>query len=167
METINKIIASLELLPHPEGGYYREYYRSEGRIPQGSMSVAYTGDRNYATSIYFLLTSAAFSAFHRIKQDEIWHFYKGSPLIIHMISETGRYSKVILNNMFQEGEHLQYVVKGGVWFAAEVIDPDSYTLVGCTVAPGFDFDDFELPSQNQLLEKFPQHQKLINRLSLK
>ncbi len=164
---IEEIIDHLELLPHPEGGYYREYYRSEGSISKDCLEVGYTGKRNYATSIYFLLTSTTFSAFHRIRQDEIWHFYKGSPLIIHMISETGSYSKIILSNRLHREEYIQYVVKGGVWFAAEVINPDSYALVGCTVAPGFDFDDFELPTQTQLLEKFPQHHTIINRLTVK
>lgn len=167
MNTINEIIKKLELLPHPEGGYYREYYRSEGTIDQQSLGTPYNGKRNYATSIYFLLTSDTFLAFHRIKQDELWHFYRGAPITIHSISDSGIYDKVTLSMAIENGEYPQYVVKGGHWFAAEVTQPDSYALVGCTVAPGFDFADFELPTQTVLLEKFPQHQAIISRLGLK
>ncbi len=163
MNKIEKIIQKLELQPHPEGGYFKETYRSAGEI--NHLPSKYKGKRNHSTCIYFLLTSAYFSAFHRINQDEIWHFYDGSPINLHMISEDGSYSKVIIGRDFDAGFHLQYVVPGGTWFAANVINPAEYSLVGCTVAPGFDFKDFELLDRKSLLTKFPQHLDIILQLT--
>lgn len=162
---IKNIISQLELKPHPEGGYFKETYRSEGEINQENLDGNYNGNRNYATCIYFLLTSDTFSAFHKINQDEIWHFYDGSPIKIHMISEIGAYSNVIVGNNLKNGERPQFVVSGGYWFAAQVINNDNFTLVGCTVSPGFDFRDFELPSRKTLISKFPQYETLITRLT--
>ncbi|MDO5968481.1 cupin domain-containing protein [Flavivirga aquimarina] len=161
MSTIQKIIDQLELQSHPEGGYFKEVYRSEGTINQENLGEAFSGQRNYATSIYFLLTSDSFSAFHRIKQDEIWHFYKGSPIKLHIISNEGAYSNVIIGNNIEKGETPQYVVKAKDWFAAEVIGDNTYALVGCTVSPGFDFNDFELPERDALISKFPEHRNII------
>jgi hypothetical protein len=125
----------------------------------------YSGSRNYATSIYFLLTSGSFSAFHKIHQDEQWHFYKGSGIELHMISPGGVHSvKSIGNDMFN-GQVPQYTVPGGHWFAAEVPEKDSYALVGCTVSPGFDFADFTLPSRAELIAEFPQHSTIITQLT--
>ena len=165
MFTFQEIVATLDLSPHPEGGFYKEFYRSEGLIDASSLSEDYSGSRNYATSIYFLLTSDSFSAFHKIHQDEIWHFYLGSPLTLHMISKTGDYSKQIIGNQIDQDQKLQFVVKGGDWFAAEVTQADSYALVGCTVSPGFDFDDFEMPARKQLIKLFPEHEAIVTRLT--
>ncbi len=165
MNAIEKIIKDLDLQPHPEGGYFKETYRSTGEIDQNSMGDAYKGNRNYSTCIYFMLTSNTFSAFHKINQDEIWHFYDGSPVKIHMINDNGEYSKVILGRNFNNGENPQFVVPGNCWFAAHVEIEDSYTLVGCTVAPGFDFMDFVLPKRVELLSKFPEHHDIINQLT--
>jgi hypothetical protein len=161
----NTIIKELQLTAHPEGGYFKETYRSDGKISQNELGEKYSGDRNYATCIYFLLTSEKFSAFHKINQDEIWHFYKGAPLRLHIISKEGTYSAVTIGNDFEKGEVPQYVVTGGDWFAAEVIAPDNYTLVGCTVAPGFDFADFVLPERKELTALFPEHQEIIKKLT--
>lgn len=163
--TAQEIIDKLNLQEHPEGGYFKETYRSEGMIPEASLEEKYKGDRNHSTGIYFLLTSEKFSAFHKINQDEMWHFYKGTSLKLHTISADGHYSFVIIGNDLEKGELPQHTVKGGDWFAAEVIDPNSYTLVGCTVAPGFDFADFVLPSKAELTSLFPQHQEVINKLT--
>lgn len=165
MNEVEKIIRELRLNPHPEGGYYRETYRSAGEIGPESLHPDYKGKRNYATCIYFLLTSHTFSAFHRIKQDEIWHFYKGSPVKIHMISDTGAYSNVTLGHDFDTGETPQFVVPGGHWFAAATLNDAGYSLVGCTVSPGFDFTDFELPSRKELVSMFPQHNDLISKFT--
>lgn len=166
MTEVENIIQKLELQKHPEGGFYKEVYRSSGTIHQDCLPDSFSSKRNYATSIYFLLTSDTFSAFHRIKQDEIWHFYKGSPIKLHMISETGNYSNIIIGNDLNANQVLQFVVPAKYWFAAEVIGSDSsYSLLGCTVSPGFDFDDFELPSRADLVSKFPQHKKLIENLT--
>ncbi len=165
MQTLKEIIQHLDLKPHPEGGYYRETYRSAGEIPESSLSSNYQGIRNYSTCIYFLLSSEDFSAFHRIQQEEIWHFYSGSPIRLHTISEKGNYSEYIIGNDLKKGQTPQLVVPGKHWFAAEVIEPDTYTLVGCTVAPGFDFKDFELSSRQKMLDLFPKHHKIIIRLT--
>ncbi len=160
-----KIVKALELNSHPEGGYFRETYRSEGKISKVELDGKFAGDRNFSTCIYFLLTSDSFSAFHRIVQDEIWHFYDGSPLFLHLISQRGEYSKVIIGRNFEKGEVPQHIVPGGMWFAAEVAWEDSFSLLGCTVAPGFDFLDFELGTRSELLADFPQCREVIAKLS--
>lgn len=165
MSTIEEIIEKLGLQPHPEGGYFKETYRSEGKIDKNCLPIIYGDTRNYSTCIYFLLTSENFSAFHRIKQDEIWHFYDGSPIILHIISEKGNYSKVVIGREITKGQVPQFVVPGGCWFAAEVSLQNSYSLVGCTVSPGFDFKDFELPSRQTLVDMFPEHQNIITLLT--
>jgi len=163
--TIQNIINKLGLQPHPEGGYFKETYRSKGIIKADSLDPVYLGARNYSTSIYFLLTADTFSAFHRIKQDEFWHFYDGATLELHMISPHGNYSKVMIGRDIMKGEVPQFVVPGGYWFAANVIKGGDYTLTGCTVAPGFDFADFELPDRQFLLDLFPQHREIIVALT--
>ena len=163
---IDKIIKELKLEPHPEGGYFRETYRSEGKINNNnSLEKNYTGNRNYSTCIYFLLTSDNFSALHRIKQDEIWHFYDGSPIKLHTISESGVHETHIIGNNLSKGEIPQFVVPGGFWFGAEVIDQNSYSLVGCTVSPGFSFEDFELKSEKELTSLFPNQKEIISKLT--
>lgn len=165
MDYVDFLIKELNLKPHPEGGYFKEIYRSSGEINSESLDSRYVGNRNYATSIYFLLTSDTFSAFHKINQDEIWHFYDGSPIKIHMISETGDYSNVIVGKNLKQGEKLQFVVPGGYWFAANVINNNDYSLVGCTVSPGFDFKDFQLADRNEFIAKFPKHKEVITNLT--
>jgi uncharacterized protein len=164
---IEELVNHLNLLPHPEGGYYKETYRSKGVIQQAALESAFTGNRNYATGIYFLLTGTNFSAFHRILQDEMWHFYAGKSLLVHVIDESGQYKCHKVGMNLKLGEQPQLVVPAGCWFASEV-DSDSfddYSLVGCTVAPGFDFDDFELANADQLSGSFPAHRALIKRLT--
>nr|WP_298794871.1 cupin domain-containing protein [uncultured Allomuricauda sp.] len=165
MSDIKFLISKFSLKPHPEGGYFSETYRSEGQIPASTLPSAYSGNRNFSTAIYFLLTSDTFSAFHRINQDEIWHFYSGSPLKLYLISDKGEYSEQDIGNDFSDGQVPQFAVPGGYWFAAKTINPDSFSFVGCTVAPGFDFDDFVLPKRDELLTKFPKHQEIIKRLT--
>jgi predicted cupin superfamily sugar epimerase len=161
MTRIKEIIKQLELLPHPEGGYYKETYRSDGNINSESLNDNYNGKRSYSTCIYFLLTSNDFSAFHKIEQDEIWHFHEGSPIKLHTISENGIHNEYVIGNDFLNGQKPQLVVDGNHWFAASVTEKDSYALVSCTVSPGFDFSDFMLPTRNELISKFPQHKELI------
>ena len=165
MKEIQSIIDTLELSPHPEGGFFKETYRSEGFISESDLNDDIDGKRNYSTGIYFLLTSNTFSAFHRIKQDEMWHFYKGSSLKLHIISESGKYSNAIIGNNLEKDEAPQFTVKARDWFAAEVLNDNNYSLVGCTVSPGFDFRDFELPKRTDLVSKFPQHSEIITRLT--
>jgi hypothetical protein len=163
--SIDSIIEKLDLKPHPEGGYFKETYRSQGKINQDSLTPNYNGSRNYSTCIYFLLTSDNFSALHRIKQDEIWHFYEGSPIRLHLISETGNYSAHVIGRNLVKEEVPQFIVPGGSWFAAEVININTYSLVGCTVSPGFSFDDFELKSRKELVSLFPDKKEIITRLT--
>ncbi|QYJ68424.1 cupin domain-containing protein [Flavobacterium litorale] len=159
------IIKALDLKPHPEGGYFKETYRSKGEITTDSLNPEYSGKRNYSTCIYFMLTSDTFSAFHKIKQDEIWHFYDGATIHLHIISATGEYSEHIIGRNFANGEVPQLIVPGNSWFAARVVNENAYSLVGCTVAPGFDFDDFVMPTRAILIAQFPQHEAIITELT--
>ncbi len=158
---IEEIIQKLDLKPHPEGGYFKETYRSPGEIELGNLPDKYSGNRNYSTCIYFLLISGNFSAFHKINQDEIWHFYDGSPVELHTISQHGEHQAYIIGRDFDQGQTPQLAVPGNHYFASKVTEPNNFSLVGCTVAPGFDFDDFVLARRGDLLQKFPQHQQLV------
>jgi len=162
MKRVEKLVEILGLQPHPEGGFYKETYRSEGEIAlDGELGIL--GERNYSTAIYFLLVKNSFSAWHRIKQDEAWHFYEGSPVRVHSISPKGKYEYFDLGNDFDSGQKPQYVVPGSYWFASETLG--DYSLVGCTVAPGFDFEDFDLADRTKLTELFPAHQPLIQKFT--
>ena len=162
---IEHIISKLELTPHPEGGYFKETYRSTGIIPQNILDGDFSGGRNYSTGIYFLLTAGNFSAFHRIKQDEMWHFYEGDPLVVHMIFPDGAYQFQKIGLNFENGELPQFVVPKGIWFASEVVDGGQFSLVGCTVSPGFDFEDFELVDRKELANQYPECSEIIERLT--
>jgi uncharacterized protein len=157
-------INKLGLEKHPEGGWFKETYRAGEEIKKEHLHERYSGPRHHSTSIYFLLTGDAFSAFHRIKSDELWHFYTGSPVTVCMIDDVGNYSEIKIGANPEEGEIFQCVIPKGVWFGAMVKEPDSFTLVGCTVSPGFHFDDFEL-ARRSLAEKYPQHKEIIERLT--
>jgi predicted cupin superfamily sugar epimerase len=165
MATAKQWIERLQLRPHPEGGYYRETYRSHETIARAGLPGRFSGDRAFSTAIYFLLEGTDFSAFHRIKQDEVWHFYDGSAVIVHVVGPDGSYSTVTVGRDLQAGEVPQAVVRAGCFFAASVKDPRSYALVGCTVAPGFDFADFEMPGREHLCQLYPQHREIIQRLT--
>lgn len=162
-------IDRLQLQPHPEGGFFRETYRAALMLPKTSLPEAYGGDRAASTAIYFLLTGTAFSAFHRIRSDELWHFYDGSALTIHIIEPAGHYRGIRLGRDLDRGEAPQAVVPAGCWFGASIpggISRD-YALVGCTVAPGFDFADFEMGQQEELVAIYPQHRTIIEKLTRK
>ena len=156
-------IHHLGLSPHPEGGYYRATYKSDLTIVRSALPSSYQGDRSASTAIYFLLDEGNFSAFHRIASDEVWHFYAGSSLVVYVIDPEGNYSELHLGS--DEGEEFQAVVKAGCWFASRVRDAAGFALVGCTVAPGFDFADFELGVRSELIRAFPAHRKLIEELT--
>jgi uncharacterized protein len=158
-----KIISKLNLKKHFEGGYYSEVYRSYEILE--SMPNRYKGKHVHYTSIYFLLNENEFSAFHVLKSDEIWHFYDGTSLDIHVINNDGTLETVTLGKNIAEGEKFKHLVERGCYFAAEVRDKTSFSLVGCTVAPGFELEDFEMPSRELLILKFPDHRELIERLS--
>lgn len=165
MNRADLLIQELNLAPHPEGGYFKETYRSSGIIINHNLPIEFNGNRCYSTSIYFLLTSEDFSAFHKINQDEVWHFHEGASIRIHQISPDGIYSSVVLGNDVLHNQQFQHVVPANYWFGATVENSNSYTLVGCTVSPGFDFKDFTLANRKDLLQEFPQHTHIITKLT--
>lgn len=156
-------INHLELKPHPEGGYYKETYRSEGTIPASALR-DFNTERSYSTAIYYLLQQGDFSAFHKIKSDECWHYYAGDALLIHVLYDDGNHRCIKLGSAIDEGETFQFVIPANTWFAAECAQESVFVLTGCTVAPGFDFADFEMADQQKLMQQFPQHKNLIARL---
>jgi predicted cupin superfamily sugar epimerase len=158
-------ISRLNLTKHPEGGYYRSTYASPLLIAQSALPPGFKGPRLASTAIYFLVDGSNFSAFHRLQSDEVWHFYAGSALVIHLIDPDGRASEILLGGDPESGESFQGVVKAGFLFGARVKDSQSFALVGCTMAPGFDFEDFELATRDQLTGLFPQHRALIEKLT--
>ena len=158
-------IDKLELISHPEGGYYRETYRAELAFAREALPSQFTGPRLVSTAIYFLLEGENFSAFHRLRSDELWHFYAGTSLVVHVIEPDGGYSKISIGGNPDAGESLQAVVKAGHWFASRVRNPGSFALAGCTVSPGFDFEDFELAKRSELVALYPQHREIIEQLT--
>lgn len=158
-------IDKLSLIAHPEGGYYYESYRSELSIAREALPPEFDGSRLVSTAIYFLLEGENFSAFHRLRSDELWHFYAGSSIVVHVIEPNGGHSEIQLGGNPERGEVFQAAVKAGCWFASQVRDRRSFALAGCTVAPGFDFADFELGKRSELVKLYPQHRELIERLT--
>jgi predicted cupin superfamily sugar epimerase len=158
-------IHNLQLQPHPEGGHYRQTYRADLLLPKESLPTRFQGPRAASTAIYFLLAGDDFSAFHRLQSDELWHFYLGGTLVVHVIEADGRYSQIKLGPNLENGEAFQAVVKAGCWFASQVLDETSFALVGCTVAPGFDFEDFELAKREELARTYPEHRDVIHKLT--
>jgi predicted cupin superfamily sugar epimerase len=158
-------IEKLQLEAHPEGGYFRQTYRSEIVIAREALPAGFTGARAVSTAIYFLLEGKNFSAFHRLRSDEVWHFYAGEPLMVHVIDRAGKYSSIRLGRDLDAGEVPQAVVPAGCWFASHMADWSSFAVVGCTVAPGFDFEDFEMAKREELVARYPQHGVLIERLT--
>jgi len=154
-------IKKLNLFSHPEGGYFREVYRSEELIAH--LPGRYNGLRSFSTSIYFLLPGDQFSAFHRIQSDETWHFYAGCALKIFILGGENHYEKIILGPDNSDIPIFQYTITRGKWFAAKPVQINSYTLLGCTVAPGFDFSDFELGEYNRLSCIFPAQAELLKK----
>src|ERR1700683_2291831 len=155
----------LNLTKRPEGGYYRSTYASELTIAKSALPLGFAGPRLASTAIYFLVDGTNFSAFHRLRSDEVWHFYTGNALDIHVIDPNGSTSAILLGSDPESGESFQGIVKSGSWFGARVKDSQSFALVGCTMAPGFDFEDFELATRAQLTAQFPQHRALIEQLT--
>jgi|SRR5579863_3013708 len=158
-------IEKLQLEPHPEGGYFRQTYKASLQLAKAALPAGFTGTRPASTAIYFLLEKDNFSAFHRLLSDELWHFYVGAPVTVHVIDREGKYSAVSLGSDSEAGQALQAVVRAGCWFASHVADWKSFALVACTVTPGFDFDDFEIAKRQELVRKYPQHKSLIDRLT--
>lgn len=159
------LVKVLNLQAHPEGGFYREVYRSEERIPSRALGADFGGDRNFATAIYFLLEKNNFSAFHKIKSDETWHFYEGDTLEVLEIRDNGELKITQVGNKVETGDVFQYTVRANTWFGSRVKKGGNYSLVGCTVAPGFDFRDFEMASRVELLGEFPGLASVIEEMT--
>ena len=155
----------LGLDAHPEGGYFRQTYRADMTIAREALPEGFGGARAASTAIYFLLEGENFSAFHRLRSDEVWHFYTGSAVMVHVIDPAGRYSSILLGSDPEAGQVFQAVVRAGCWFASHIADWKSFAVVGCTVAPGFDFEDFEMGKRELLCREFPQHREVIERLT--
>lgn len=164
MKTAAYWMNKLALTQHVEGGAFKEVYRSGHLLPQNVLSPEHQGARTASTSIYFLLQRGEFSAFHRIASDEVWHFYEGGTLSIYEIDEEGVLMHHLLGRDPDRGEALQVVIPAGSWFASRVAEGE-YVLCGCTVAPGFDFEDFELAERGQLQQQFPAYTPLIEQLT--
>jgi len=159
-----QIIDKLQLNKHPEGGYFKETYRSEEYVKKEDLPDRYRGKRNFYTSIYFMLTKNDISKFHRIKSDEIWHFYQGDPLDIFVIRENGVLDVRKLGNYLLNGESPQILIEKNHWFAAK-ISGSNYSLLGCSVSPGFEFEDFELAERGELIQQYPHLKETITRLT--
>ena len=160
----DQIIKNLKLQPHPEGGFYALTFQSSDTV-QSTDKGKYNDETRYAGSAtYYLLKENDFSAWHSLKSDEMWHYYKGSPVKIHVIDCQGNHTTHLLGDALKNKmANFQVVVTAGNWFAAELEDKEHYCLIGCTVTPGFNFKDFSLADRQFLLEKFPQHSPLINK----
>lgn len=165
MHTAAYWIEKLGLTGHIEGGFFRETYRSPLVLPADGLPVAFGAGRNSCTGIYFLLEQGGYSAFHRIKSDELWHFYTGDPLLVYAIDPAGNLTEHHLGNDPEQGEHFQALIPAGHWFAARVKGKGAWSLAGCTVSPGFDFADFELAVAEELVKQFPQYEALIRQLT--
>jgi hypothetical protein len=163
MKTANYWITKLSLEKHPEGGWFKEIYRSSELIPASGLAEGFSGSRNISTSIYYLLEGDDFSAFHRIKSDEIWHYYTGNSSIEILSIKKGEIEIQQVGNQPEENQSFQFVVPANTWFAARVCDKKGYALVGCTVSPGFHFDDFELAGK-ELLDEYPLLENQIRSL---
>jgi predicted cupin superfamily sugar epimerase len=154
-----RIVRELGLAPHPEGGFYRETFRSPRQL-DGLPN----GPRAASTAIYFLLPAGSFSAFHAVTSDEAWHHYDGDPLELQVIGTDGVAVRYVLGKDLAQGQVPQAVVPAGAWQAARPLG-ERYALVGCTVSPGFDFTDFEMPPRAELLRRLPAHRELVERFT--
>ncbi|QCP49550.1 cupin domain-containing protein [Trinickia violacea] len=173
----HQLIERFGLIPHPEGGHYRETHRDPARVARITGTndeqriVTSEASRSASTCIYYMLCDGAYSAWHRIRSDEIWHFYAGDPLDVHVLDDAGQLVTHRLGNaLLRDDAVFQAVVPGGCWFAAEcpALEGEAeagFALVGCTVAPGFEFSEFELADADALVAAHPSHAALIRRLT--
>jgi predicted cupin superfamily sugar epimerase len=166
MLTAAEIRKRLKLQPHPaEGGYFAETYRSEHQVAQAALPSGYPGDRSVSTAIYYMLTPDSFSAMHRLRGDEIFHFYLGDPVELLQLRGDGVCEVITLGQDIAAGMHLQHVVPAGAWQGSRLVQGGKYALLGTTVAPGFDFQDFEVGDRGKLLAEYPQNARLIRTLT--
>jgi predicted cupin superfamily sugar epimerase len=164
MSKAEKLIKQFDLQQHPEGGWYRQTYKSTELISASTLPKRFIGDRAFSTAIYFLVEKGNFSAFHKIKSDECWHFYAGDPLNVYIIDQKGDLKVITLGNELNNEQTFQYIVPANCWFASRPAPGSEYCFVGCTVAPGFEFEDFELANKEALSAMYPQHANIISEL---
>lgn len=165
MSTADDYIARLGMTQHVEGGAFKEHYRAPMLLPRSALSATHKGDRNASTAIYFLLRHGEFSAFHLLASDEVLHFYDGEPLHVYEIDATSAMRVHALGRDLARGQQFALVIPGGSWFALRCEVAGGFSLIGCTVAPGFDFEDFTLDDRAMLLDRFPQHAQLIREMT--
>jgi predicted cupin superfamily sugar epimerase len=156
--TSQELIERLELQPHPEGGFFKETYRAADLVEYNGAT------RAASTAIYYLLNDGAVSHLHRIDADEVWHAYAGSGLRVHIFDDDG-YRFLDIGADLKAGQHPQGVVPAGAWFGAELLTPGDFALVGCTVAPGFEFAHFELADRESFVSRYPEQRAIIERLT--
>jgi uncharacterized protein len=165
MLTAEQIRQVLKMQPHPiEGGYFAETYRSAGRVPHTALS-GYPGNRSLSTAIYYLLTPDTFSAMHRVRGDEMFHFYLGDPVEMLHLKPDGTAEVLVLGQDIASGMRLQHNVPGGVWQGSRLKAGGKYALLGTTMAPGFEYEDYETGKRQELIERYPQHTQLITALT--
>ena len=165
MQDAEYYIARLGMTRHIEGGAYKENYRAPLVLAQTTLTSGHNGPRAASTAIYFLLKTGEFSAFHMLASDEVLHFYDGAPLHIYEITAAGSMQVHVLGRELEQGQQFQCVIPGGSWFALRCEVENSFSLIGCTVAPAFDFADFHLDDRAALLQQFPQHAQLIREMT--
>lgn len=164
--TPEQLIEKLGLQPHPEeGGFFRETWRSSEVIPPESVPVRYTGARTFGTCIYYLLTPDTFSAMHRLESDEVFHFYLGDMVEMLNLNGDGSGSRILLGSDILAGQYVQAVVPRGVWQGCRLVDGGSFALMGTTVAPGFEFSDYEHGRRAELIAGWPEYADIINKLT--
>jgi hypothetical protein len=164
-DEVRHIVERFELVPHPEGGFFREVYRSPLRITHPGVPQGSKPDRSAGTLIYFLLSGDDFSAFHRVRfSDEVWHLYAGGPLELFVIDSLGQLELRRLTTDVMQGQPTT-LIPAGCWQSARLAAGARWALGGCSVAPGFDYEDFEMPPTAELLERFPAHEAAIRQLT--
>jgi predicted cupin superfamily sugar epimerase len=168
MRSADEWITRLKLIRYPTGGAFGETYRSAESVPAAGLPGRFGADRSLGTAIYFLMEGSQVSPLHRLKGDELWHFYTGSPVTLHILAPDGTYTHVHLGDDPERDQSFQALAPGGCWFGATLDDsaaPGAYALLGCTMAPGFDPADYELGQRQALLAQFPAHTDLILHLT--
>lgn len=163
--TVAELVQFYDLCQHPEGGYFKETFRSREVIPKGALSSQFGGERNCSTAIYFLLPQGTKSHLHKIASDEVWHFYLGGPMDLVEIDTNGLVKVTTLGQDIKSGHKLQHVVPAGNWFGGFPRPESEYSFLGCTVSPGFDFAEFELGKRSELTNLFPHAEKIITELT--
>ncbi len=158
-------IRMLDLRPHPEGGWFRETWRAEESVDADGLPARYGGGRSHGTAIYYLLAEGAFSAIHRIRSPEVWHHYAGDPVEMIQLSNDGSAVRLLLGPDVAHGELPQIVVPRGTWQGARIVPLGRRSLLGCSVAPGFEFEDFELGVREDLVARWPDLESEIVALT--